>query len=187
MSLRTHRLVFLLGIFLFTGNSSKLSYGQVPSSDQVEYQVKAGFIFNFLKFVSWPEEIKSTADSWKIGILAEPPVFNSIKKTLAGKSVDGRPVEVILFEPDMEFGECHVLFISENFTRIYAECAVSLNSIPVLVVGEKKDFARTHGIIGFVKKKENLRLEINPVRAKKAGLVISGKLASLAELVGDNK
>ena len=169
------------------GNFSNLSYGQVSSMAQIEYQVKAGFIFNFLKFVSWPEEIKSNSTSWQIGVMADPAVIRLIRKTLAGKSVEGRPVEITRFQPEMELEGYHVVFISDSFSKSYAQFAKELAESPVLVVGESKDFARNNGIIGFVKKKENLRLEINPTRAKKAGLIISGKLASLAELVEDKK
>lgn len=169
------------------GNLGNLSYSQVSSPDQIEYQVKAGFIFNFLTFVSWPGEIISNSGSWKIGVMADPAVIRLIRKTLTGKSVDGRPVEITRFQPEMESEGYHVIFITDNFTNSYAEFAAKLAESPVLVIGENKDFARNHGIIGFVKKKENLRLEINPARAKRAGLVISGKLASLSELVEDRE
>ena len=160
-------------------------YAQKQSDAEMEYKVKAGFVFNFLKFVSWPNDSVSESESWEIGIIAADGIVDLMREALAGKSVNGRPVRVFEFDPEDKEQSCHVLFICRNLTKESADFTELLREEPVLIVGESQDFARIHGIIGFVKKQQNLRLEINPARAKEAELIISGKLASLAELVED--
>ena len=168
---------------LLLGSCGSLLHAQNEANAELEYKVKAGFIFNFLKFVSWPKE--SHSDSWNIGVIAAEGIVELVSETLAGKTIEGRSVKVFKFNPKAEGQDCHVLFICQKLTDRTSEFSETLRGTPILIVGESKGFAQAHGIIGFVKKGQNLRLEINPSRAKGAGLVISGKLASLAELVED--
>ena len=106
---------------------------------------------------------------------------------LAGALILASIPVVFLMTPEQNTDTTHILFISKDLTDSSAEFASTLTGKPILVVGEDHDFARIHGIIGFIEKDENLRLQINVSRAKTAGLVISGKLASLADLVEDRE
>ena len=163
---------------------SKLDAAQ-PDSTEVEYQVKAGFVYNFIKFVSWPEDETQTSEVWRIGVLGDDSVVATMTEALAGKNIGGQSVIVSAIHNDEDLAECHVVFIAGKYTDSSADQIASIRRSAILVVGETPDFARKYGIIGFVKRRDNLRLEINPGRAQEAGLIISGKLASLADLVED--
>ena len=52
-----------------------------------------------------------------------------------------------------------------------------------LLVGESQDYALTEGMIGFVQRGHNIRFQVNLHAAQHAGLKLSGRLASLAEIV----
>ena len=54
---------------------------------------------------------------------------------------------------------------------------------PILTVGEDAAFAQNGGIINFVPKNGNVRLEIDLFAAKKAGLTISSRLLAVADVV----
>lgn len=180
---RINRLTVIVVAALLMGSCGSLLYAQSEGDAELEYKVKAGFIFNFLKFVSWPQEAQS--DSWNIGIIASDGIVDLVSETLAGKTIDGRAVNVFKLNPKADDQGCHVVFVCRRSTERASGFTESLRGKEILIVGESEGFAQAHGIIGFVKKGQNLRLEINPSRAKGAGLVISGKLASLADLVED--
>ncbi len=55
--------------------------------------------------------------------------------------------------------------------------------MPILTVGEHEQFARNGGIINFVLKNDNVRLEIDLAAAKKAGVTISSRLLAVADVV----
>ena len=180
---RINRLTFIVLTALLLVSSGSPAYAQKESAAELEYKVKAGFIFNFLKFVSWPNDKPLESESWDIGIIAGDGILELMTEALEGKTVDGRAIRIHEVDPQEAFHPCHVVFVCQTSTERAAVYTDSLREQAVLIVGESEDFARTYGIIGFVKKRQNLRLEINPARAKAADLVISGKLASLAELV----
>jgi hypothetical protein len=50
-------------------------------------------------------------------------------------------------------------------------------------VGEDPVFAQSGGIINFMLKNGNVRLEVNLAAAKKAGLTISSRLLAVADTV----
>jgi hypothetical protein len=57
------------------------------------------------------------------------------------------------------------------------------SALPILTVGEDEAFAQNGGIINFVLKNGNVRLEIDLAAAKKAGLTISSRLLAVADVV----
>jgi hypothetical protein len=183
MRSKVHTFAALLMLVTACGSGTFRSYADGDDPAVLEYQVKAGFVFNFLKFVSWPTDAGIPTDVWRIGVIGDRSVVETMSETLAGGTIAGRPVEVSAIGEDADLARCHVVFVEDNYTDASASLVATIRDRPILVVGETRDFARTHGIIGFVRRKNNLRLEINPGRAKEAGLIISGKLASLADLV----
>src|SRR6266511_1371189 len=78
-----------------------------------EYQLKAAFLFNFVKFVEWPPAASANAKSpIIIGILGDNPFGNDLARTIRGKTVNDRPLEVKKFPSVSEATNCHILFIS---------------------------------------------------------------------------
>src|SRR6478609_9453717 len=61
--------------------------GQSPT----EYQVKAAYLFNFFKFVEWPDDPSADVHAkWVIGFTGESPVGNELGRLVEGKNVLGR-------------------------------------------------------------------------------------------------
>src|SRR5688572_24355544 len=61
----------------------------------VEYRIKAAYLFNFAKFVSWPAENFTSPDApIIIGILGKDPFGNEIDETVAGKTIERHTLRV---------------------------------------------------------------------------------------------
>src|SRR5260221_9445437 len=83
-----------------------------------EPEIKAGFLFNFTKFVEWPEG--TFADSRApiiLGVVGENPLGNLLTETAAGKFVNGRPVVVRQFKEGQDLRSCQVLFVVSTDTN----------------------------------------------------------------------
>ena len=77
-----------------------------------EHEIKAGFLFNFTKFVEWPEGTFADASTPIIlGVVGENPFGNLLTETAAGKFVNVRPVVVRQFKDGQDLRSCNVLFI----------------------------------------------------------------------------
>lgn len=150
-----------------------------------EYQVKAAFLVNFSKYVEWPENAFTNETApLVIGICGEGRIREDLKKMVIGKTINKRPYIVKYFADGQEPGpECHILFIRGSEKRRSADIINRLRSSPVLIVGETDSFLQQGGIINFALKDRKVRLQVSLEAADKAGLKISSKLLSLAEVV----
>src|ERR1700676_4925790 len=58
------------------------SAGQSPT----EYQVKAAYLFNFLKFVEWPDDPAADPHGkWVIGFIGDSPISDELTRLVQGK------------------------------------------------------------------------------------------------------
>ena len=174
-------LAWLFGLVLLQGTPSTLG---ADAAAVVEYKVKGGFLYNFLKFVEWPKDtLPAAGRPIVIGVLDSDVVGPVLRELMSGKEVDGRPVEVRTVNPNSPGGDWQILFVSRFSSVRPSELAPSLGNRPVLLVGERAGFAHEGGIINFVIREERVRLEINLEAAEKHGLKVSSKLAALSTVV----
>ncbi|MFQ5656776.1 MAG: YfiR family protein [Candidatus Methylomirabilales bacterium] len=150
-----------------------------------EYQIKAAFLYNFVKFVEWPAEaLPPPSVTMNVCVLGDDP-FGVALDSIEGKTVKGRILEVKRFKTVQALEPCHVLFISSSEKKRLARIVETLKGSSVLTVGEMDRFAERGGIINLIITKNRVRFEINEGAAERAGLKISSKLLKLAEVVRD--
>ena len=146
-----------------------------------EYQVKAAFLYNFAKFIKWPESAFSETNSpLVIGILGEDPFGPSLELALQGKIINGHPLVVRDVDTMADVKQCQVVFICKKPKRNIAQFVNTLHKAGILIVGETDHFTEAGGMINFVMEDAKVRFEINDSAASKAGLTISSKLLTLA-------
>jgi uncharacterized protein DUF4154 len=154
---------------------------RVPSAD--EWQIKSAFIYNFTKFVEWPEgALGASGQPIVIGVLGEKPLAQQLAVVVAGRNVNGRPIEVKPVRTAAEARATQLLFVTAAEESRYAAMRSELADSPVLTVGETPSFSVT-GAIGFVQDGEKLRFEINTDIAERAHLKISSQLQKLAAAI----
>ena len=149
-----------------------------------EYQVKAAYVLNFLKFVEWPGD--SNADiheRWIIGIVGENPFGDELTQIITGKTVQGHELGVRQFQPGEDFRVCQVLFISASEKKRLPTILAALNGLSVLTVGDMDHFIESGGTIQFVMEEKRVRFAIDISASSRARLKVSSKLLSLARTV----
>src|SRR5216683_1083676 len=80
-----------------------------------EYQVKAAYLFNFLKFAEYPNE--SFADPLApivIGVVGEDPFGSMLPHIVIGKTVQGRDLVIRMYRAGEELRGAHILFLSAS-------------------------------------------------------------------------
>ena len=74
------------------------AYPESKSAQYKEYEVKAAFMYNFLKFVDWPKEkMASNGKQIIIGIIGQDP-FDSAADILKDKKIEDRNVVIKYFD-----------------------------------------------------------------------------------------
>ena len=144
----------------------------------VEYKIKAGYLYNFTKFVTWSEV---NSETFNVCILGEDP-FGELINPIEQRSAFGRPIKLFRFDnfasKDKDL-HCHILYVSPSFKGM--QSVRDLDN--TLVVGESEEFIDQGGMIGFVNKQGKIKLQINLKTIKQSGLKVSAKLLEVAERV----
>jgi hypothetical protein len=157
------------------------------SSDSSEYLIKAGFIYNFAKFVEWPAAAFAQPDSpIVIGILGTDPFGNLIDRIVENKKIGARGfvVKRLKWTTDLkDLKECKILFVGASEKAHLDDLVQIVKSLPILTVGETPGFAERGGVIRFVVEDNRVRLEINVEAAHQADLTISSRLLTLARII----
>jgi hypothetical protein len=152
-----------------------------------EYQIKATYLYNFGRFVKWPDTFPSgKGDSFSVCVLGQDPFGPILDSTLAGEVLDGKPVVLRRISKPQDAGECRILFISSTEERHLKEILTALDKSGVLTVSDIPGFARRGGMIEFVLEGERVRFEINLASAASARLVLSSELLKVAASVKQN-
>lgn len=171
-------LVLLVSLFLTSTADSVESQSQVQAE---EYAVKAVFLYNFGKFVDWPNLGSATdRETMALGILGKDPFGRALDEVFAGKTLQHRPVEIRRLQSVDEADGCHILFISSSESKKVPEILKKLAGLPILTVGESQDFVESGGMIEFAIVDNKVRFEINAGAAGRSRLKISSRLLSLA-------
>jgi hypothetical protein len=148
-----------------------------------EYQVKAAFVYNFIKFVTWPSGGEtSAAGVVRLCILGELPDAAPFDD-LEGQELLGKRLHLVYLKEPQEARSCQVLFISSSLSRRLAETLELVRGHPVLTVGDTDGYAKRGVMINMYLENRRVRFEINAETARLAGLRISTKLLSLAVAV----
>src|SRR5712671_7417281 len=182
------RLGILIAILGMTLNGTPLAYAQTGDApDSSEYLIKAGFIYNFAKFVEWPSAAFAQPDSpIVIGILGTDPFGNLIDRIIENKKIGSRGLVVkrLKWGTDLkDLKECKILFVGASERAHLDDLVQIVKSLPILTVGETPGFAERGGVIRFVLEDNRVRFEINVEAAHQADLTISSRLLTLARII----
>jgi len=167
--------------------ASLASGSQDPGRKMTEYELKAGFLYNFAKYVEWPAASFEKADSpIRIGVVGADPFGAVLDRTLKDRTAQERKFEIVRFTEPEDLQSCHILFIPRTEKR-RDDITRKIEGWATLTVGESAGFAATGGIVNILIEKEKPRLEINPEAAELAKLKIQARLLKLATLVKTEK
>ena len=158
-----------------------------PGAERVvskEYQLKAAYLYNFTKFVEWPEQrFRDPASPIVIGVLGRNPFGDELNNIVRDRTVNGHTILVILITTPDDLRAVHLLFVPAG-EEPRPEFAAALAQRPgVLTAGESGTFLAGGGVITFTQADDKLRFTINLESAERAGLKLSAQLLKLATVV----
>jgi hypothetical protein len=153
-----------------------------PSS-LAEYEIKAAFIYNFAKFVQWPDETFEQPRSPLVVCLIGQDNFGAALESIDHKIAQGREVQVLRLVRLDDVRSCHILFISESERSRLATLLHAVAGAHVLTISDLDHFAEAGGMIGLYSLDDRIQFSINLQAAQGASLKISSQLLKLARIV----
>lgn len=147
-----------------------------------EYTLKLAFIYNFAKFVEWPDPDPKAPIVFCI--LGDDPFGHRIVN-IEERMVGERKILVRRNPGPEAVRQCHILFISSSEKQRLEQSLRELKGLSILTISDIPDFTRAGGMIGFKVSNDRIRFQVNLASARSSRLEISSKLLKLAESVRD--
>jgi hypothetical protein len=144
-------------------------------------QVKAAFLYHFGTYVQWPTAAEG--EPITIAILDEPRIVAELAAFVPGRTVQGRPVQVVSIAAIEDAADAEILFIGRAHNERLAPTIARLEERPTLVVTDASDGLDQGAMINFVLVDSRVRFEISVPRSIRAGLMLSSRLLSAAQRV----
>lgn len=189
--LRSRPLLAALLVLALLGTGTAVTW----LDDSLEYKVKAACLYNFARFVTWPDEAFADEGEAKaplvFGILGEDPFGPILDATLEEKSVGGRRVVLRRLDPDAgtstaaAAAECHVLFVARSEADALADLRPHLAKSHTFCVSELDGYAAGGGVARIFIRNGTTAFEINVDEVERRKLLVSSQLLKLAVLVRD--
>ena len=148
-----------------------------------EYDVKIGFIYNFAKFVTWPQEAdEKDPETLVLCYVADDPSITVFQK-LDGKTIRDRKIKVVAFQDGTCIEQSHIIFFATQDKARIQEILEQARGRGILTIGEVDGFTSWGGVINFFEELKRLRFKVNLTAARREGLKMSSQLLGSAQIV----
>ena len=146
------------------------------AEDMLEYQVKAAFIYNFIAFTQWPDNIDETINLCIYG----KDYFGGEIDKLQSRAVNKRHIKIVRVNDLKELARCQAIFFSKSINNHLSTILSDLQNKPILTLADNPHALSEGIVINMNLSNEKIVFEINLGVARKSGLDISSKLLQLA-------
>lgn len=161
-------------------------------SNDLEYQIKATYLYKFASYIEWPVQSFAQADTpVTIGILGADEVGEALSNLTARRPAGARTVAVKLLTAAEPSGEVlreslrgvQILFIGRRENGKLKKLLESLQAPALLIVTEASGALGAGSMINFVPVDEHIRFEVSLLHAERSGLKISARLLEVAQKI----
>ena len=148
-----------------------------------EANVKAVFLFNFAKYVTWPSLAmgeRSPGDV-RLCVTAKDSFFALLQAAVQGEDVDGKPLVPVALDGLDGARTCQILYVGNADSPDGKAWLSAVRGLQVLTVADGA--LNDDTVIAFVRENNRIRFDINRAAGSRRGLNVSSKLLRLARLV----
>lgn len=147
----------------------------------LERSVKAAFLYKFASYVEWPQgTLPQAATPLVIATAGADDIAAELEHTVAGRTVNERPVAVRRVAEGDSLAGVHILFIGSTERVRIAAWIRAAQVYPVLVVTEGENSLTLGSALNFVLHDGRVRFEAAPEAAERKGLKLSSRLLGVA-------
>ena len=145
--------------------------------------LKAAFIYNFTKYVSWSNN--DTSHTFNISIIGESDIAFPLEEIAQKRKVGDREIKIYRPKDINSIPQSHILFISSSESDSLSHILSVINQSNTLTVSDSDGFAKMGVGINFIFKNGKIGFELNQKAIDRVGLSVSSQLKKLAILVNE--
>lgn len=152
------------------------------SLELYEQKIKAGLVYNFLKYTTWPAETLARG-RLRVCLLGEGS-FDSYLYPLRGRTAQQLSIDIARVDGAGEARSCHLLFIHRSEAGALPGILAALKDSHVLTVSDIDRFAARGGMVELTLLDRRVGLRINAGAVSSRGLAIQPRLMKLSAPAG---
>ena len=166
----------MISIFCISADWVRIPVQDPNSSNS---KLKASFIYNFTKYIDWPDKYKE--GNFVIGVLGTSSFYNDLTTLLNTKTVGSQRFEIKSYSnAESITGIVHILFVPAENSAMLPDIIKKMKGKSTLIVTEKAGLAKQGAAINFVVDNNKQRFELNKTNIEKYNLKVSSTLMALA-------
>jgi hypothetical protein len=154
-----------------------------PHLELFEEKIKAGLVYNFLKYTTWPADIVARSNGHLRVCLLGDDTSDDYLFPLAGRTAQQYVITIARVDNVAQTKDCSLLFVHRSQEDSLPALFRFLKGKHTLTISDIDRFAQQGGMVELGKDDEQVDLLINKKAVDSAGLVIQGRLLKLARLV----
>jgi len=178
---------------LFIACTTTLSCNSYAESTAIsetadEYAVKAAYIYNILRFVSWPDSSPlANTKSLNICLFKEDP-FDQYLEPISKKSISKKQIKLKTIMQPSDASSCHLVFFEDNEQlEMFKDTNTPFNPSDSILLGDDIDFVKNGGLFSFYIEDNKVRLGASRTAIANTHLHISSLLLEVCKLHGETK
>jgi hypothetical protein len=155
--------------------------GSVLGQDRPIHEVYSMMVFNFTKYVQWPDHTEG--GEFIIGVIGNNEVYNTLNGWYGGKPRGSKTYVIKKFNSAAEVTNCHVVFIDKTKSNEFDAVNAKVQGKGTLVITDKTGLGEKGSGINFKTVDNKLKFELNQRAMETANLKVSSALSSMAILI----
>jgi hypothetical protein len=153
------------------------------SVQMYEQKIKAGLVYNFLKFTSWPQSNEAVKKGQlRVCLYGDDP-FDGYLYPLEGRTAQQYDIVIVRVRAIGEISNCSLVYIHRSQEAELRQILQFLSGKHVMTVSDINKFAEKGGMVELSMQDRRIHLYINPGAASAAGIRIEDRMLKLSTLV----
>jgi len=153
----------------------------VVAQERPMHEVYSMMVFNFVKYVQWPENDNSK--EFVIGVVGNSDIYNTLSTWYGGKVKGTKTYVIKKFSNAAEVTDCQVVFIDRSKSGEFDAVNNKVKGKGTLVITDRNGLGSRGSCINFKTVDEKLRFELNQHAIEGSNLKVAGALTSMAILI----
>ena len=147
----------------------------------VEQEIKAGLLYNFLKYTDWPQGASADAPM-SVCLMGGDP-FSGRLQPMSGRTVNQHMIEIRSVGAGDAIAGCSILFVHADEKAQWPALHMAIMAKPMLTVSDIPGFSEAGGMIEFTHIDNRIGMKINSAALSTAHLQVQERLLKLANAV----
>lgn len=150
------------------------------AQERPTHEIHAAMLFNFIKYVQWPDD---AGGEFVVGVIGEDAVFNTLKTWYDGKPKGNKKYVIKKLSSGTDAASCHVVYVGKSKSKEFENVKNTITGKPVLTVTDGNGLGQKGSCINFKVIDGKLKWELNQSTFSNSNLKVSNQLSSMSILI----